>query len=186
VRERTLFYGSAVKWTVHGERSLYESPWVALHLADVEVPGGERFDHHVIRSTRPAVGLVVEVDGSFLLLWRHRFITDAWGWEIPCGGVERGESLADAARRETIEETGWVPGAVTPLLGFDAMNGICDQRIEVFHASSATKGGPPTDSAESSRIDWVSREQAYAALRQGDIRDGTTATALLACHVLRP
>jgi hypothetical protein len=36
-----------VEWTVHGERTLYDSPWVGLALVDVEVPGGVRFDHHV-------------------------------------------------------------------------------------------------------------------------------------------
>jgi hypothetical protein len=31
-----------MKWTVHGERSLYESDWVRLVLTDVEIPDGER------------------------------------------------------------------------------------------------------------------------------------------------
>ena len=48
-----------------------------------------------------------------LLLWRHRFITDTWGWEIPAGRVEAGEALEDAARREAIEETGWAPDRCT-------------------------------------------------------------------------
>ena len=32
-------------------------------------------------------------DGKALLLWRHRFITDTWGWEIPIGGIEPGEAV---------------------------------------------------------------------------------------------
>jgi len=31
-----------MKWTVHGERMIYESPWVSLALTDIEIPGGER------------------------------------------------------------------------------------------------------------------------------------------------
>ena len=30
---------AAMEWTVHGERSIYESDWVNLKLVDVEVPG---------------------------------------------------------------------------------------------------------------------------------------------------
>ena len=71
-----------MKWTVHGERMIYESPWVSLALADIEIPGGERFEHHVIRMPAEAAGTVVhDPDRGVLLLWRHRFTTDTWGWE---------------------------------------------------------------------------------------------------------
>lgn len=36
-------------------------------------------------------------------------------WGIPKGYPKRGETLEDAARRETWEETGLVPGALVPL-----------------------------------------------------------------------
>ena len=71
-----------MRWTVHGERTLYDSDWVGLGLVDVEVPGGSRFDHHVVRLPHGAVGTVVhDRTRGVLLLWRHRFITDTWGWE---------------------------------------------------------------------------------------------------------
>lgn len=97
-----------MKWTVHGERSLYESDWIRLVLTDVEIPDGERFEHHVVRMPRKAAGTIVHDPArGVLLLWRHRFITDSWGWEIPAGGIEPDETPEAAAVRETIEETGW-------------------------------------------------------------------------------
>ena len=45
-----------MRWTVHGERSLYESEWLRLVLVDVEIPGGERFEHHVVRMPEPGRG----------------------------------------------------------------------------------------------------------------------------------
>src|SRR5437870_1564720 len=48
-----------MRWTVHGERTIYESEWLCLALTDVEVPGGERFDHHVVRMPDKAAGTVV-------------------------------------------------------------------------------------------------------------------------------
>ena len=56
-----------MRWTVHGERSIYESDWVSLRMVDVEIPGGRRFDHHVVHLPRPASGTVV-VDASDLRL----------------------------------------------------------------------------------------------------------------------
>ena len=37
VRPRNL---GPMRWTIHGERSLYDSEWLRLVLVDIEVPGG--------------------------------------------------------------------------------------------------------------------------------------------------
>lgn len=169
-----------MEWLVHGERTIYDSPWCSLRLLDVEVPGGPRFEHHVLRARGAAVGAIVEADdGRVLLLYRHRVLTSNWGWEIPAGGVEPGESLADAAAREALEETGWEPGPMAPLFGYDPMNGMSDQRFELFLARGATYRGEPEDAAESSRIEWVPRNEVQRLIRDGGVNDGFTLTGLL-------
>src|ERR1700687_2272184 len=100
-----------MRWVVHGERTVYESPWVSLALADVEVPGGERFEHHVVRMPGEASAAVVRDQDRVLLIHRHRFITDTWGWEITAGRVEPGEDPMAAAGQETLQGTGRGGGA---------------------------------------------------------------------------
>jgi len=113
-----------MQWIVHGERTLYDSAWVRLVLVDVEVPGGARFDHHVVRSPRHAAGTVItDADRGVLLLWRHRFITDTWGWEVPAGAIDHGETPVEAAAREALEETGWRPGPLSHLISYHPNNG---------------------------------------------------------------
>ncbi len=64
-----------------------------MWLDDVEVPGIGRVQHHVLTMPRPSTRFVVTDErGRFLLLWRHRFITDTWGWEVPAGWAEPGEA----------------------------------------------------------------------------------------------
>jgi len=145
-----------MRWTVHGERRLYDSDWVKLALVDVEVPGGARFDHHVVRLPREAVGTVVHDPArGVLLLWRHRFITDSWGWELPAGGVDDGESLPEAAAREVLEETGWRPGPLAEQARWHPSNGLSDQTFTSFTAEGAQHVGDPSDPSESERIEWV-------------------------------
>jgi 8-oxo-dGTP pyrophosphatase MutT (NUDIX family) len=169
-----------VEWIEHGERAIYDSPWVSLHLVDVEVPGGARFEHHVVRRDLPAAGTVVhDPHRGLLLLWRHRFITRTWGWEIPAGRVETGEELAAAAAREVLEETGWEPGELRPLFGYHPTNGLSDQRFEVFAADGATHVGAPSDPSEADRIEWVPVEEVRRLVRAGEVRDGLSLTALL-------
>jgi 8-oxo-dGTP pyrophosphatase MutT (NUDIX family) len=168
-----------VKWNVYGERRIYDSPWVVLALVDVEVPEGDRFDHHVIRMPRQAAGVVVhDPDRGLLLLWRHRFITDTWGWEIPAGAIDEGESTEDAAAREVLEETGWRPHALEPLVEFHPSNGLSDQTFHIFLAHGADHVGEPTDPSESERIEWVTVDALRDHIRAGAVRDGLSLTAL--------
>jgi 8-oxo-dGTP pyrophosphatase MutT (NUDIX family) len=169
-----------MRWTVHGERSLYESDWVNLRLVDIEVPGGRRFEHHVVRFPREAAGTVVyDPDRGVLLLWRHRFVTDSWGWEVPGGGVEWGETPAEAAARETLEETGWRAGPLRPLVRYHPSNGTCDQVFNIFLADGAEHVGDPSDPSESERIEWLPIGRLRAEMTAGRLRDGLSLTALL-------
>src|SRR3954453_5864262 len=129
-----------MRWTVHGEKPIYESDWVSLTMVDIELPDGRRFDHHVARAGHNAAGVVVHDPArGVLLLWRHRFITDAWGWEIPDGGIDAREDPAEAGRREVLEETGYEVGPVTELLTYFPSNGSSDQVFRLFTAQGATE-----------------------------------------------
>jgi 8-oxo-dGTP pyrophosphatase MutT (NUDIX family) len=168
-----------MRWTVHGERSLYESEWVRLVLVDVEIPGSERFEHHVVRMPNAAAGTVVhDPDRGVLLLWRHRFITDSWGWEIPAGRIDPGETPEQAAARETLEETGWQPSGLRPLTHYHPTNGTSDQTFHVFIAGGATHVGEPTDPGESERIEWVSVADLRRFVQDGQMLDGLSLTAV--------
>jgi 8-oxo-dGTP pyrophosphatase MutT (NUDIX family) len=171
-----------MKWTIHGERSLYTSDWVGLSLVDIEIPGHERFEHHVVRFPRPASGTVVfDPDRGVLLLWRHRFITDTWGWEIPAGGVDRGETLEQAAERETVEEAGWRPRRLRHLQSYHPVHGTCDQTFAIFLGTDPVYVGPPTDVSESERVEWLPVGKVVEEIQAGHIIDGLSLTALLWC-----
>ncbi len=176
-------YPRPMRWQVHGERVLYDSEWVRLSLVDVEIPGeipgAHRFEHHVVRMPNQAAGTVVhDPDRGVLLLWRHRFITDTWGYEIPAGGMNPGETPEHAAAREALEETGWQPGPLRPLVYFNPTNGISDQVFHTFIADGAHHVGEPTDASESERIEWVPVPELRRIVREHEMLDGLSITAI--------
>jgi 8-oxo-dGTP pyrophosphatase MutT (NUDIX family) len=155
-----------MRWIVHPEEPLYQDPWLDIRLADVEISGGRHLQHRVIRP-KYAGAVVLDDQRRVLLLWRHRFITDTWAWEIPVGGIMNGEEPAQAAAREVEEETGWRPGPMWPLTVLHPTPGIGDSRHHIFLADGATHIGPPADDWEAERIEWVPLAQVTDLVKKG-------------------
>jgi 8-oxo-dGTP pyrophosphatase MutT (NUDIX family) len=150
---------------------------VNVDLDNVEVPNGHRFEHHVLRFPRASVGAVVIDDERTLLLWRHRFTTDRWGWEIPAGWADDGEDPATAVCREILEETGYQVSTVDEFMVYTPMSGISSQVYRVFLASDTTLVGQP-EAAEADRIEWVPLADVPKLMTDGKIPDGPSVTAL--------
>ena len=159
-------------WLNRGERVIYDSAWVRLVIADVVMPDGIQVDHHVVRMPREAAGTIIVRDGRVLLMYRHRFITDTWGWEIPAGAVDEGEALSEGAVREALEESGWEPQTLTPLCHFFPANGVLGQTFHIFVSRDAVHRGDPTDVNESTKIEWFTPDEVRELLRQHEISDG--------------
>jgi ADP-ribose pyrophosphatase YjhB (NUDIX family) len=104
---------------------------------------------------------VLNADNEVLLIRR----TDNGLWAIPGGAQDFGEFVAEAAVRETREETG-VDVKVTGLVGIYSnpkhvmaySDGEVRQQFSIcFRARYVS--GIPTPSSESSEVRWVAREK---------------------------
>ncbi|WP_106366342.1 NUDIX domain-containing protein [Glycomyces artemisiae] len=172
-----------MRWQVNSKRTLYRDQWVHLQTADVELPDGRHLDHRLIE-TGPGAGAVVVKDEKVLLLWRHRFITDTWGWEIPIGGIEEGESPEAAARRELEEETGWRSvGTMHYLCYIQPSPGLMTAEHHIFKTELVQHIGAPIDGFESERIEWIPLADIGSLIDKGDISAATTMSALLRCLI---
>lgn len=127
------------------------------------MPG--RIDYHhdpsapAATSIVPSANVAVTNDAGEILLIRR---SDNDNWALPGGAVDLGESLAQAAVRETREETG-VDCEVTGLSGIYTdpqhvilytSNGEVRQEFSIVLTARAT-GGQPTPSSETSEVRWI-------------------------------
>ncbi|MFD4657810.1 NUDIX hydrolase [Kitasatospora sp. NPDC058444] len=167
------------EWTIHGSRPVYTSPWVRLDLVDVEPLGRDRYEHHLVRFAPVAATVVINDRNQVLMMWRHRFATDTWSWEIPSGIVEDGESLEAAAVREVLEETGWQVDEVEVLAYNQPIGGMSDAEHHVFLAHGATYVAPPVDTHEADRIEWIPISRIQGMIDRREIVAGVAVTGLL-------
>ena len=107
----------------------------------------------------PSVNVVVTNDAGEVLLIRR---SDNDNWAVPGGAVDLGESVAQAAVRETREESG-IDCKITGIVGIYSdprhvilytSNGEVRQEFSILLTATAI-GGQPTPSSESSDVRWV-------------------------------
>jgi 8-oxo-dGTP pyrophosphatase MutT (NUDIX family) len=123
--------------------------------------------------------VLVDEQDQVLLLWRHRFVQDRWGWELPGGLIDEGEEPAETAVRELEEETGYRAGRVEHLITFQPMVGMVDSEHVVFVGRDPEKVGEPTETTEVERMEWVPLASVPGLIEFGEIWNSGTLVALL-------
>ena len=91
-----------------------------IHLVDCEVamPSGRMLSRQILEHPGCVVVIPRIKKDRYILIRQFRFEARDWLWEFPAGGIEKGESLTQAARRELIEEIGYRPKRLKKLLQF--------------------------------------------------------------------
>ena len=146
----------------------------------MEAPNGQRWDYHVVHLSRIAIALIVDGDDRALMLWRYRFVTEQWGYELLGGLVDAGEEAAVTAAREAAEESGWRPlGEPEHLVSFEPLPGQVMAPIDVYLWRHAEQVGEPTDAEEAGRLEWVPLTRVPELARRQELLGSGTLVALL-------
>lgn len=107
---------------------------------------------------------------------------DPWLLEIVAGHVEAGEPLDEAARRETLEETGCEVRGLTPLATYFLAPHFSPDRVHLFVAEVSAPSAPHVcgrdDEAEDIRVVPIDRAEAHALAASGRIGSPWTLMAL--------
>lgn len=172
--------GSPSKWTVFGERVIYDDPWARLSKVDVQPPHGKRYESHVVTLPPAAMTAVLDDSGkNVLLMWRHRFAVDLWNWELPGGVVDVGETPESTAVREVEEETGYRLRRIEHAVTFEPMVGQVRSPHHVFIGHGVELIGEPSERTEADIIEWKALTDVPELIRQGQIANSGTLVALL-------
>jgi ADP-ribose pyrophosphatase len=114
--------------------TLYESRWLGLYRI-------EHWDFVRRPNSDAAVGILALTRANeIVLVEQFRIPLQAWVIEIPAGlvGDEEefaGESLAETARRELLEETGYSAGTMRPLIASPTSAGMTSETTHLFYAT---------------------------------------------------
>lgn len=118
-------------------------------------------------------------EARLVLVRNHRFTLGRRLLELPAGTIEPPESPEQTARRETLEETGYLPATITPLTRFHTSPGMSDETMWAFVARGLTKAVADAQDDEDLEPVILPASEALLAARAGELEDAKTILTLL-------
>lgn len=151
---------------------LYKTPWFELVFRRGRFVVDER-------NNRSGAVIVPKSGDRYLLVEVDRPAINAMSLEFPRGYADEGETPSECAARELLEETGAnVTIEDLELLGKVAPNtGLLDSIVNIYYAEFIHSLSAATD-GEVSRLHFLSESELRTAIKQGDIVDGFTLSAM--------
>jgi len=170
----------ADRWRIRESAYPIDTPHLRLRRDVVDLPDGGRIDAYYVRETRGfAVVLALRADGRAVLVRQYKHGIGETLLELPAGAIEPGETPADCAARELVEETGYTGRAPEQLGTFIADPTNSNGRFYLFLVrDAACTTAPRPDPTEK-----IAVETATLAELRARIRDGTISGSAQVCSV---
>ncbi len=167
-------------WKTRSTREVYSNKWMSLREDIAELPDG-RTTIYGVCTFGQCVGVLPFIDDDHVVLVRqYRYVQqEDFRWEMPTGGIHDSERPADAAQRELAEEAGYKAGRLVPVSIYYTSKSVCDETAHIYLGYDLTQHKLPPDDTEFFEIQTFPFDTVLQMVRDSEIRDGMTVTAVL-------
>jgi ADP-ribose pyrophosphatase len=163
---------------VSGER-VYDGVLLKVQRDVVRLPDGSEGTREYIRHPGAVAIVPLFDDGRVLLERQFRYPHRREFIEIPAGKLEPGEPHLDTAKRELLEETGYVAQEWTRLGTIHTAIAYTDEAITLFLAKKLTPTQRKLDQGEFIELMVVDFLHSIQMIRNGEITDAKSVAGLL-------
>lgn len=158
------------------EKTIFEGRILRLIIRKVKI--NEKEGEREIVYHPGAVGIIAFFDNKLILVKQYRSPFEDILLEIPAGKLKKGEEPLECAKRELLEETGFV-GDFEKIGEFATSPGFSNEVIHIFLCKNAKF---QTDNfkkeGEIEKVVFLDLDEALKKLKNGEIKDLKTAFSI--------
>lgn len=140
----------------------------------VRTPTGASMQVDVVEHSGAVAIIAIDANDNMLLVRQYRHPSSKVLLELPAGTLEAGEDPEKCARRESREEIGYEPGALTKVGAGYMAPGYSTEFIHFFIARDLKSAPLPQDEDEDIALERVPVEKARELVLSGQIEDVKT------------
>lgn len=173
-------------WKTLSTREIYKNPWIRVREDVAQLPNGHTTIYGVCE-TPGCVGVLPFVDAQHVIMVRQfRYVQqEDFRWEMPTGGMKRGEDPLLAAQRELVEEVGHRAGKLTPVSTYYTSKGVFDETAYLYLGEDLSPEAGIPDETEQFEVQVMPFHEVLAMVQRSEIRDSMTVVAVLHAALLR-
>jgi ADP-ribose pyrophosphatase len=125
------------------------------------------------------VMMAVDAKNRVMLVRQYRMPAKQLLWELPAGKTDDGETVAQAAKRELIEETGLRAKKWKKLVSFFPSPGYVEEKMTIFLATDLTEGEAQPMEDERIETRWFTKKELRKMIVSNKILDSKTMIGFL-------
>jgi ADP-ribose pyrophosphatase len=161
---------------------IFKNPWIQLYQDKIETRNGKTIDYTWYKASDVVV-IVPFLDSSTLIMIRqYRYPLRKVLLEFPAGHIENGEDVKEAAKRELLEETGYLAKELRYLYTYHPSVSKSRQLVHIFKGEGLIENESKHDSTEDIiSVDTVSIIELKDMITKRKIESAGTLLAYLIC-----
>jgi ADP-ribose pyrophosphatase len=157
---------------------VYEGGFICVRKDNVLLPDGAVSSREYINHPGAVAVLALLDNGNLVMERQYRYAPQREFIELPAGKIDHGEDILVCAKRELLEETGYVAIEWIHLTTAWPCIGYADERMEYFLARGLTHQGSTLDDGEFLEVFELSLQDAIEWIRLGKINESKTIVGL--------